>query len=459
MKGKSSKKQDSDNGDGLDEVDNMFGFRGKPIVLISSGSESNLDTVDGMAPVGNEHPYTYTENGRGILLRNVVGNRDEEAMELTDFQSENTDNHQHYPFTALQCIGAIASLVLFVVDVVTDILLAMEYRDHNRFLECALTSSVIIVSFLVTGILSTIWYIQDVAGPKERVKKYLCLIVSFPFSIIIRNLVFIKHGWLSRKSGSEGKKFEHYLQMMKNGRDVSLLMMFDSFVESAPQLIIQIYIAMNHPPEESLHLEILRSFTIATSLAGLSWSVTSYYRNLRIFSATSDLKANTLCGAVGYFLWRVFEIGPRITAIVMLLSVDTHGLYIIFGSLCHWFIMLTMTFLRHVKVYKNPVHNIMFLVFISLVQIISYMNLSRGSSRLLAIAYYAIFYVENAVMVSLFVFWTNMNKSSWIFIVMVCVASSGTLFCTLFMVMYYKFCHPKLSRKSEDTDTEFKDLS
>lgn len=69
-------------------------------------------------------------------------------------------------------------------------------------------------------------------------------------------MVFIKHGWLSRKSRSEEKSNKHYKQMMKEGRDVSLLMMFDSFVESAPQLIIQIYIAMHHPSQESLHLGI-----------------------------------------------------------------------------------------------------------------------------------------------------------------------------------------------------------
>lgn len=449
MKGESSKQQNSE-----DEVDNMVGYRGKLTIVSNSGSESHLDMVDGAVRIGNEHTDTYTENDGGILLKNAVGNRDEKAIELTEFQDKIPDNHQHYPFTALQCVGAIISLILLVVDVVTDISLALEYRDHDRILECALTSSVIIASFLVTGILSTIWYIQDDAGPQNRVKKILFLIAVFPFSIIIRNLVFIKHGWLSRKSRSEEKRLKHYRQKMKDDRDVSLLMMFDSFVESAPQLIIQIYIAMHHPPQESLHLEILRSFTIATSLAGLSWSVTSYYRNLRIFSATSDLKANSLCGAVGYFLWRVFEIGPRITAIVMLLSVDGHGLYVIFGSLVHWFIMLTMAFLRHVKVYTKPVHNIMFIVFISLVQIISYMNLSDGKSRLFAIAYYAIFYVENAVMILLFVLWTDIDMSSWIFIVTVCVASSGTLFCTLFMVMYYRFCHPKVSRKSEDIDVE-----
>lgn len=134
MKEESSKQQKIED---EDEVDNMVGYRGDRTIVIINGSESNLDTVDG-----------------AVSFR--------------------------------QCIGTLVSLILFVVDVVTDILLAMEYRDHDRVLEFALTSSVIIASFLVTGILSTIWYIQDVAGPKSRVKKILFLIAAFPFSIIIR---------------------------------------------------------------------------------------------------------------------------------------------------------------------------------------------------------------------------------------------------------------------------------
>jgi hypothetical protein len=49
-------------------------------------------------------------------------------------------------------------------------------------------------------------------------------------------------------------KIKHYEKMIKNDSDASLLRMFDAFVESAPQLIIQVYIAMHDTPEEALHL-------------------------------------------------------------------------------------------------------------------------------------------------------------------------------------------------------------
>uniref|UniRef100_A0A8W8MNX3 XK-related protein n=1 Tax=Magallana gigas TaxID=29159 RepID=A0A8W8MNX3_MAGGI len=369
-----------------DEVDSCVGIRiDRDKKNLAKQPESVLK-VDCVNDTESEHNKTCTEKNEHTenLLRNNIGNRNEVPV----FQDKRSEYHQ---------------------------------RDDGRILECALTASVVIVSFLVTGTLSTIWYIQDVDGPKYRMNKTLFLFLAFPFSVIIRTLSYVKHGCLSRKLHSEEKKsFKHYQQMIKEDRDASLLRMFDAFIESVPQLIIQIYIALQHKAEESLDLEILRSITIASSLASLSWSVTSYYRNLRIFHATSGLKANSICGAVGYFLWRVFEIGPRITAIVMLLSVDSHGLYIIFGSF---------------------------------VQIISYMNLSHGKSRLFAIIYYTLFYVENVVMILLFVLWTDIDKSSWIFLVTICVASSGTLFCTLFMALYYKLCHPKLTRPSEDGTT------
>lgn len=185
---------------------------------------------------------------------------------------------------------------------------------------------------------------------------------------------------------------------------------------------------------------------------GLAWSVTSYYRVLRISSSTSGVRANTICGGIGYFLWRLFEIGPRITAIVMLISVDSYGLYITFGAIFHWMIMSTMAYFKNVKVYVETIHNILFISFISFVQIVSFMNLSRGRSRYYAIIYYSIFHAENAAMVALFVFWTEMDKSSWIFITTVCVASSGTLFCSLFMILYYKLCHPKVSRSNDKSE-------
>lgn len=167
-----------------DEVDSCVGIRiDRDKKNLAKQPESVLK-VDCVNDTESEHNKTCTEKNEHTenLLRNNIGNRNE----VPGFQDKRSEYHQRYPFTILLSIGSIASLLLFVIDVAFDILLAMEYRDNGRILECALTASVVIVSFLVTGTLSTIWYIQDVDGPKYRMNKTLFLFLAFPFSVIIR---------------------------------------------------------------------------------------------------------------------------------------------------------------------------------------------------------------------------------------------------------------------------------
>lgn len=78
------------------------------------------------------------------------------------------------------------------------------------------------------------------------------------------------------------------------------------------------------------------------------------------------------------------------------------------------------------------------------------MNLSYGKFWFFVIIYYILFYVENVVMILLFVLWIDIDKLSWIFLVIICVVFLGILFCMLFMVLYYKFCYLKLICLLED---------
>nr|XP_022344201.1 uncharacterized protein LOC111137171 isoform X2 [Crassostrea virginica] len=173
-----------------DELDNTVGSRGnlqekKSLSNENETSNSDQDVVDGgVTLTKEENERDQPKNG----FKNTMGNRDEDAKSIDGNGEQHTDDSQPYPFRWLNAVGAVMSTVFFLVDVVTDILLAVEYNDHGRILECALTSSVVIASFLVAGILSTIWFVQDSKGPKNSVKNVLFLVLAFPFSTLIRGV-------------------------------------------------------------------------------------------------------------------------------------------------------------------------------------------------------------------------------------------------------------------------------
>nr|XP_022340810.1 XK-related protein 8-like isoform X2 [Crassostrea virginica] len=220
-------------------------------------------------------------------------------------------SNQLYPFSAIDFISINVSVVFFCIDFLTDILLAKDYYDEGMIFECALTSSLVAASFLVTGILSSFWHAQ------EKPRRNLCLVfLTFPFATIERNITYAFHGWKSKQKGSN--EYYHYIEMIYTNRDASLLRMFDAFIESAPQLVLQIYLILKEQEnmescgeDIEVHSHILRLITVLSSWVSVSWSVTSYYRALRVSNAMHTTQQRTLLAAVGYFMWRVFEIGPR----------------------------------------------------------------------------------------------------------------------------------------------------
>lgn len=57
-----------------------------------------------------------------------------------------------------------------------------------------------------------------------------------------RNIKYAFHGCKSKLKGSN--EYYHYIEMIYTDRDASLLRMFDAFIESAPQLVLQIYLIL-----------------------------------------------------------------------------------------------------------------------------------------------------------------------------------------------------------------------
>ena len=121
---------------------------------------------------------------------NLVGERVNTRADLSEAVDSSIGNrsddlkkpsNQFYPFSAIDFISINMSVVFFCLDFLTDILLAKDYYDEGKIFECALTSSLVAASFLVTGILSSFWHAQ------EKPRRNLCLMfLTFPFATIER---------------------------------------------------------------------------------------------------------------------------------------------------------------------------------------------------------------------------------------------------------------------------------
>ncbi|KAK3084466.1 hypothetical protein FSP39_013985 [Pinctada imbricata] len=370
---------------------------------------------------------------------------------------ESKQNTSHkYPFSYRDGLAVTLSSGFFLFDIISDVTLAETYFIHGRMWECAATSFFIIFPAIFTSILSIVWFCQD--RESERISaKWICKMFFsiLPTAPLVRNFQYVYHGVCSRH-GRDGDQDGHYNEMLYEDRDASMIRMFDAFLESAPQLVLQIYVTFTEKEiDNDPHIRIIRTVAMFASWAAVSWSVTSYYNALRKSldaevkdsieskseSRCSIQREGSIRGSIGYCAYRAYEIGPRIVAIAMFASQFTYFVFAFF--IFHWTAMLIwLTCYQKVDFYERWRDNFLFVFVVGFVQIFAFINVGEGSSRFRAIFYYVIFYIENAVFLTLWVLCPS-GLAPWTFYVGCAVVPAGFMLHIVFQLLFYVMCHPK----------------
>ncbi|XP_062581385.1 XK-related protein 6-like, partial [Saccostrea cucullata] len=297
------------------------------------------------------------------------------------------------------------------------------------------------------------------------------------------NITYLNHGYQSKQKIS--KKDYHYIEMIINEMYASLLSMFDAFIESAPQLLLQIYLILKEQENFkdcehiSIYSYIIRLFAVLTSWISVTWSVTAFYRAHRVTNDMHKTRQKTVFAAMGYFLWRAFEIGSRVMALVMIFLMN--GIIFAMAVVIHWIVMVIFSFATKTRPYEKNHQNVIFILFVGFVQIFSFMNASRfkfpyhtvddnhaeevnplessdhaeevnphdkcypTEPRHHALLYYLFVYTENIVILIVWILVKNNSFCPWIYHGSIGIVSSGLICNIVFMISYYKLCHPTIS--------------
>lgn len=85
--------------------------------------------------------------------------------------------------------------------------------------------------------------------------------------------------------------------MLKEDSDISLLRLIECFLESAPQLALQLTIILR----DSESWKVLQIVSIISSFLGIVWSIAGYHRAIRF--AQYDKDNITWCGTGVQFMW------------------------------------------------------------------------------------------------------------------------------------------------------------
>nr|XP_045013323.1 XK-related protein 7 [Jaculus jaculus] len=246
---------------------------------------------------------------------------------------------------------------------------------------------------------------------------------------------YLRALYLGLQSRWRGERLRRhfYWRMLFESADVSMLRLLETFLRSAPQLVLQLSLLVLRGQQP----DVLTALSISASLVSLAWTLASYQKVLR--DSRDDKRPLSYKGAVAQVLWHLFTIAARSLAFALFASV--YQLYFGIFIVAHWCVMTFWVIQGETDFCMSKWEEIIYNMVVGIIYIFCWFNVKEGRSRHRMTLYYCIVLLENAALTG---FWYSSRHFSTDFssLILVCVVASSFALGIFFMCVYYCLLHP-----------------
>ncbi|XP_071999920.1 XK-related protein 6 [Engystomops pustulosus] len=372
----------------------------------------------------------------------------------------------------LDCLWIVLALLVFFWDVGTDVWLAADYYSQQDYVCFSLTLGLVLVPSVLVQILSFRWFAQDYTGGGlgaveglssrgppmmgnthhqhyyHRHHPYssspgdnrLCRLSVWIWQSVIHVLQmgqvwrYIRTMYLgiqSQRQKEHQRRF--YWAMMYEYADVNMLRLLETFLESAPQLVLQLCIMI-----QKNRADTLPCVSSVASLMSLAWVLASYHKLLR--DSRDDKKSMSYRGALIHLFWRLFTISSRVISFALFASI--FQLYFGIFVVVHWCVMAFWIIHGGTDFCMSKWEEVLFNMVVGIVYIFCWFNVKEGRTRYRMFAYYTVILTENAALTFLWYLYRDPNTTDSYAVPALCCVFLSFAAGIAFMLLYYGVLHP-----------------
>ncbi|KAL6482969.1 hypothetical protein MHYP_G00078410 [Metynnis hypsauchen] len=375
------------------------------------------------------------------------------------------------------CCWTLAALLVFFSDGASDLWLAADYYLRRDYWWFALTLVFIVVPSVVVQALSFRWFAYDYAeedgggggaaaaaavvaaagaeshllggkGAEQRgagaaarssggggrtccracVWLFQSLVHILQLAQVWRYVHALYLGVQSRWRGDHS-----YWRMMFESADISMLRLLETFLKSAPQLVLQLSIIV-----QTSQVLPLQGLSASASLVSLAWMVASYQKALR--DSRDDKLPMSYKAVVVQMLWHLFTVGARTMAFALFVSI--FQLYFGIFIVAHWCAMTFWIIQGETDFCMSKWEEIIYNMMVGIVYVFCWFSVREGPTRCRLLLYSLIVLAENVALTAAWYLYRGPRTSDFYAVVVVCVVACSYALGTFFMFVYYCLLHP-----------------
>ncbi|KFP69232.1 PREDICTED: XK-related protein 9 [Acanthisitta chloris] len=343
-------------------------------------------------------------------------------------------------FTKATFFFLVVGFIIYVIDIGVDFWVASKYFCQGQY-----SWSISILCFrglssLVTQIFSYEWFKNDWEGPDTGKLKWIRLVHLFQCGIFIRYWFALKYGYqaaFKQKSSTDASgTYPPNLikkQAIDTMTDINMLKVFKTFLETTPQLFVQIYTLMECGKDN-----FYKYAAAMMSLCGISVSMVDYQISLR--KSLPDKDKFREPSKFIYLLYKLLTISSWILSILLvtLLSVRISAILLIFLWICGF----AWTLKQHTTFCKSMKMEYLYRTIVGIILIFTFFNIKGRRTKVCISIYYATHTVVTLGILFVYVFWKPSVIKEICFTIASILTIFGLVLGIIFLVVYYKYFHP-----------------
>ncbi|XP_077480629.1 XK-related protein 9 [Stigmatopora argus] len=352
-------------------------------------------------------------------------------------------------YTKLRWLLTVVGLLLYFTDIWTDLGLSLKYLLDEDYIWSALTLAFVVAGLLVTQIFSHAWYEDDlddalVDHRREAVawgasRRTLVVIHLCGVGIFSRYYDLLKSSfgvvWLEKESLDKAERREVHYGLFCHATDLSMLKLFEAFLESVPQLLLQIYIIQDHG-----QASVLQYVSIIFSFFNIAWSLVDYRRCLRRSLPHVQEMPSGLPTAI-YILYKLFTIGSHVLSYSLLLILSPYCVIALTAIL--WFLGTLWSHVLGTNFCTTRRHEIVYRIVVGFILTHTFFNVKGKDTKRDMAVYYIVYSFVNMASPLLLGSFKPEVQTEMFFQVISGLIIGGTALGIVFLLSYYRYLHPR----------------
>ncbi|KAJ7338910.1 hypothetical protein JRQ81_012812 [Phrynocephalus forsythii] len=216
--------------------------------------------------------------------------------------------------------------------------------------------------------------------------------------------------------------------------DISMLRLFKTYLESTPQLILQIYIIMT-----SDNCTFSQYVSIMVSFSSISCATADYQISLRKSLPDKNI-FSTMSSKLMYFSYKLLTLTSWILSIALVTVLNVKASLILLGVL--WLGGISWVFKHHTSFCKSKAAEVAYRIIVGIILMFTFFNIKGENTKMAQFVYYATRVLMTIAIVAACMFWKSLfnGKIYQSFVIAAVVAS--LVLGLVSLSVYYKFFHP-----------------